>query len=119
MTDINWDDMTSGEFVKFENVGDNVAGVITAVRPGTDFNGGPCPVLDLLTTSGDERTLSCGQANLKAQIVALKPKAGDTIKVTFSSTQKVEKGVKKVFTVEHNAGSAAPATTPSNDEPPF
>lgn len=98
--DINWDDMAGGSFVKFVTPGDEAYGTITAVRPGTDFNGNPCPYLDLATEDG-ERTVSCGQANLKAQIVALKPRVGDTIRITFTHEEKAEKGMRKMFTVEH------------------
>lgn len=96
---INWDDMTDNTFVKFEKIGDSVSGVITAVRAGTDFNGNPCPVLDLTTEDG-ERTLSCGQANLKAQIVGLKPTVGQAITVKFDHEEKAAMGMKKVFVID-------------------
>jgi len=114
--DINWDDMASSAFVKFVEVGDEVYGTITAVRPGTDFNGNPCPYLDLVTEDG-ERTVSCGQANLKAQIVALKPRAGDTIRITFTHEEKAEKGMRKMFTVEHSSPLGTVET--SSEEPGF
>lgn len=99
--EIDWGAMSSGDFVKFESIGDKVSGVITAVRPGTDFNGNPCPVLDLTLDDGSTRTLSCGQANLKAQIVALKPQAGGTITVTFDHEEKAAMGMKKVFVIDY------------------
>ena len=119
MTDeqINWDDMATSGFMKFEAIGDSISGTIVKVYPGTDFNGNPCPVLDLVTEDG-ERTLSCGQANLKAQIVALKPKAGETIKVTFDHEEKAALGMRKVFTIEHGTGLTGETTAPPA-EPPF
>jgi hypothetical protein len=114
--DINWDEMATSAFVKFETIGDTVSGTITAVRPGTDFNGNPCPVIDLVTEDG-ERTLSCGQANLKAQIIALKPKAGDVLKVTFDHEEKAAMGMKKVFAIVHSDPLGATKVAPS--EPNF
>lgn len=102
--DIDWDSFGSGQFVKFENIGDSVTGTITRVYTGTDFNGNPCPVLDLTTPEGEERTLSCGQANLKAQMRELRPRVTDTITVTFNRTEKAEKGLRKVFVIEHTEG---------------
>lgn len=115
--DINWDDMATSGFMKFEAIGDSISGTIVKVYPGTDFNGNPCPVMDLVTEDG-ERTLSCGQANLKAQIVALKPKAGETIKVTFDHEEKAALGMRKVFVIEHSSGLTGSETTPPA-EPPF
>ena len=115
---INWDDMSTSGFVKFEKIGDTVSGTITKVYPGTDFNGNPCPVLDLVTEDG-ERTLSCGQANLKAQVVAIKPKVGETIKVTFDHEEKAALGMRKVFVIEHGAGLTGTAPAEPQTEAPF
>jgi hypothetical protein len=120
MTDeqINWDDMATSGFMKFEAIGDSISGTIAKVYPGTDFNGNPCPVLDLITEDG-ERTLSCGQANLKAQIVAIKPKAGETIKVTFDHEEKAALGMRKVFVIEHSNPLGATVETTEPAKPGF
>jgi hypothetical protein len=116
MTNVNWDDFSDGSFIKFENIGDGVKGTIVGVRPSTDFNGNPCPALDLATEDGD-KTLTCGQANLKAQIVGLKPNVGDTIEVRFTHTEKAALGTKKMFTITHVPGSLG--TPVADTEPPF
>jgi hypothetical protein len=105
---VNWDDFSSGgDFVKFENVGDTVTGTITAIRGGTDFNGNPCPVIDLDTADG-ARTVTCAQANLKAQIVAKRPTVGSSITITYAKQTKVEKGMRKDFDIVITAGEAKP-----------
>lgn len=102
--DLDWGAFESSQYMKFEEPGDSISGTITKVYPGTDYNGNPCPVLDLNVGEGEERTVSCGQANLKAQVTALKPKVLDTITITFTHTEQAEKGKRKVFKIEHVPG---------------
>jgi hypothetical protein len=112
MSDLDWGAFGSGDFVKFATIGDAVAGTITGVRAGQDFNGNPCPVLDLDTADGP-RTVTCGQANLKSQIVALKPSVGQAISIAYVKDEKAEKGMKKVFEIKVGQPSA------TGDKPPF
>ena len=100
MTSIDWDSMDSSPYVKWDTIGDTISGTITDISVGQDFNGNPCPVLGITTTEGEGRILSCGQANLKQQMIALKPNVMQTITVTFSSEEKATKGMRKVFTIE-------------------
>lgn len=97
-----WADVPSGDYIKFSEVGDKVVGVVLRIGLGSDFNGNPCPQIVLDTEDG-EKTVNCGQANLKAQVMALdpRPKAGDKMRITFSETKPAAKGELKVFTVEH------------------
>lgn len=100
MSEINWDEFGgSSEFVSFKTIGDTVTGKVTGVRVGQDFNGNPCPVVDLETSNGP-RTVSAGQANLKAQIVQLRPAVGDGITITYDRDEKAEKGNKKMFAIK-------------------
>lgn len=112
MSDLDWGAFGSGDFVKFAAIGDSVAGTITGVRAGTDFNQNACPVLDLDTADGP-RTVTCGQANLKSQIVALKPAVGSRISIAYVKDEKAEKGMKKVFEIKVAEPAAA------GDKPPF
>ena len=105
MSDIQWDEFGASEFVKFATVGDTVAGKITNIRIGQDFNGNPCPVLDLETKTGS-RTVTAGQANLKSQIVQLRPSVGDSISITYDRDEKAEKGMKKVFAIKVDSNTA-------------
>jgi hypothetical protein len=117
---LDWSSFGSGAFVKFEQVGDKAEGVITGIRAGEDFNGHPCPVIDLRTADGEDRTITCGQANLKAQVTELgkagKLAKGKHLSVEFSSTAKAEKGTKKVFTVTVDDAAASAA---ADSKPPF
>lgn len=105
MSDIQWDEFGASEFVKFADKGDTVSGTITNIRVGNDFNGNPCPVLDLDTGNGS-RTVTAGQANLKSQIVQLRPNVGDTITITYDRDEKAEKGMKKVFAIKVDTNKA-------------
>jgi hypothetical protein len=105
MSEIKWDEFGASEFVKFTSVGDTVSGKITDIRIGKDFNGFPCPVLDLETSTGS-RTVSAGQAHLKSQIVQLRPSVGDGITITYDRDEKAEKGMKKVFAIKVDSNTA-------------
>lgn len=105
MSDIQWDQFGASEFVKFANTGDTISGKINNIRVGQDFNGNPCPILDLDTASGN-RTVTAGQANLKSQIVQLRPSVGDTITITYDRDEKAEKGMKKVFAIKLDSNTA-------------
>lgn len=105
MSDIQWDEFGASEFVKFANKGDFVSGKITNIRVGQDFNGNPCPVLDIDTGNGS-RTVTAGQANLKSQIVQLRPSVGDAITITYDRDEKAEKGMKKVFAIKVDSNTA-------------
>lgn len=112
---LDWSSFGSGQFVKFATIGDSVTGVITGLRTGDDFNGNPCPVIDVDTATGPQ-TISCGQAALKATVRELGQKGevriGRTIAVTYTGDTKAEKGMKKVFTV-------VLSDTAGSDKPPF
>lgn len=103
-----------GDYLKWETVGQSVIGTITAKRAGTDFNGHPCPQMDINTDDGETVTLNAGQAQLKALILDANPQVGDRIAITFSGEEKVEKGMKKVFDVAVKAGDG---TTPAPSAP--
>lgn len=113
---IDWGQFGSGQFVKFATIGDSITGTITGLRVGQDFNGAPCPVIDVDTANGPQ-TISCGQAALKATVRDLGAKGevriGRTITVTYTGDIKAEKGMKKVFDVKLTDSAAA------SDTPPF
>lgn len=114
---------TGGEFVKFENVGDNVVGIIKDLREGKDFNGNPCPLLILeVSDDGDEKTLTAGQVMLKAALAEKMPQVGDKVKITYSgvSDAKPGKAPAKMFTVEVKAGPhKMKQPVPANSDDPF
>ena len=111
-----------GDFVKFENVGDQVVGVVKEVREGKDFNGHPCPELVLEVEDGEEKTVTAGQVRLKAELAEKRPQMGDKIRITYSGVgdAKPGKAPAKLFTVEVKEGPhelKQPAV--SNSDAPF
>lgn len=114
---------TGGDFVKFENIGDNVVGIIKDIREGRDFNGNPCPLLVLeVSDDGDEKTLTAGQVLLKAALAEMSPQVGDRIRITYSgvSEAKPGKAPAKEFTVDVKAGPhELKQAAVSNSEDPF
>ena len=106
-----WDDpdlQAGGEFISFENIGDNVSGTINAIRTHRFDDGKVVPQILLTTDGGEERTLTAGQVRLKAELAEKRPEAGDHLKVTLSDIEKRSGGkTLKHFTVEVNRGGAA------------
>lgn len=100
----------SGEFVKFETVGDEVIGTITAIRTHTfDVAKGEVVLLDIdPKDGGDSVTLSVDKVDLRFKIADLAPQVGDLLAVKFTGTERTPNGTKKVFAVRHKAGEADP-----------
>lgn len=112
-----------GDFVKFDEVGDAVIGTVKEVREGRDYNGNPCPELVLeVSDDGDEKTVTAGQALLKAALAESAPAVGDRIRITYSGNSQGKPGRNpaKQFTVDVKPGPhemVQPAV--SNSEAPF
>ncbi len=110
-----WDDpelVTASEYVKFENPGDTIAGIVRAVQVHRWDDGTACPKLVIETDDGDEKALTASQMRLKAILAEQRPEAGDHIVVTFSSVEKRPGGkTLKHFdvTVTRGGKQAAPA----------
>lgn len=119
----DYDRYTSGDFVKFENVGDAVVGIIKEIREGKDFNSNPCPLLVLeVSDEGDEKTLTAGQVLLKAALAEKAPQVGDKVRITYSGIGEAKPGKApaKVFTVDVKKGPHVLAQAAvSNSETPF
>lgn len=111
-----------GDFVKFENVGDTIIGVIKEVREGSDFNKNPCPELVLEDENGEEKTVTAAQVRLKAALAEKRPKQGDKVRIVYSGVGEASPGKAppKEFTVDVKEGPhelKTPAV--SNSEAPF
>ncbi len=113
----------SGDYVSWNNPGDQAIGTIKEVREGTDFNGNPCPELVLeINDDGDEITLTAGQAMLKRLLAEQRPTTGDRIRVTYTGDEKTERGgTMKVFTLDVKPGVAESLIQPAvaNSTEPF
>ena len=85
-----WNDrdmFPSGDFVRFEAIGDSVEGVITAMRRHVFDDGKVAPQLELDTDDGP-RTLTAGQIRLKAELAERRPQVGDHLTVTLIGIEK-------------------------------
>jgi hypothetical protein len=87
------------DYVKFENVGDTVSGVIIDLGIQTWQDGSKSPKLTLRTADGD-KVLTASQFQLKQKMAELRPEVGDSIKVTLEGVEKLQGGkTMKVFNV--------------------
>lgn len=112
-----WDDpelLVSDDYVKFENPGDTITGTITALRIHK-FDDKAVPQVIVRTSDGRDRTITGGQARLKALLAEKRPDVGDTITVTMTNVEKRAGGkTLKHFEVDVNrAASALAAAAPS------
>ena len=108
-----WDDPelhVSDDYVKFETPGDTITGTITALRIHR-FDDKPVPQIVIRTPEGHERTVTGGQARLKALLTEKRPDVGDTITITMTNVEKRAGGkTLKHFEVEVGKGTlTAPA----------
>lgn len=122
-----WDDpsLSTGEYIKFENPGDEVVGQILDISIHTFEDGKKAAKLVIKTDDGEERILTAGQVQLGIKLKDARPEVGDRIKITFDGIEKRSMGkTLKLFTVAVAAASSAakkapaPAVT-SDTEPPF
>jgi hypothetical protein len=86
-----WDDpevVPSSTFVKFAEVGDSIAGKITAIAKHRFDDGTPVPQLSLTTDDGQEVTLTAGQTRLKLALAEQRPVVGDHLAVRLTQIEK-------------------------------
>ena len=106
----------SGDFYKFDNVGDKASGRITRIGK-FKFEGDDRYVPQLQLTddaTGEAMDLTAKQVQLKAKLTELRPNVGDHLAVAYTHDEKIADGrkTKKCFTVVVNASGqpqAAPA----------
>jgi hypothetical protein len=107
-----WDDPelhVSDDYVKFETPGDTITGTITALRIHR-FDDKPVPQVVIRTPEGHDRTVTGGQARLKALLAEKRPDVGDTITITMTNIEKRAGGkTLKHFEVDVISSGAPPA----------
>lgn len=94
MSSSYWDEpgiAVNNDYVKFENIGDTVTGVVVDLGVQTWQDGSKSPKLTLRTTEGD-RILTASQVQLKQKLGELRPNVGDTIKVSLAGVDKLSGG---------------------------
>ena len=105
-----------GDFVKWENPGDTIAGDLIDVRVGTSLQGDQVPEWVIRTDDGADRVVTCSQAQLRSKAFELRPDKGDRIRVTFTKSEKRDGGkTLKHFDVVVNTGGAK-GTVAASDE---
>ena len=111
-----------GEYFKFDEVGDQIVGVIKRAREGRTFNGDPCPELVIELEDGEEKTVTASQVLLRAALAESAPQEGDKVRIIYSGIGEAKPGKAppKQFTVDVKKGPFALATpTVRNSEDPF
>lgn len=115
-----------GEFVAFENIGDECVGKIVGIRTHDFGQGkGPVPVLDLERLETNEpATIVVSTVDLTAKVAEVGPQVGDLLAVKLVELRKIQgrPQAMKIFAVKHKVGerpepTAAPDATFS--EEPF
>jgi hypothetical protein len=102
MSDFNWDSFANGDFIKFNSVGDTIAGEVLAVGLGTDFGGAACPKLTIRTAEGDDKIVNAGQKVLQSRLAEVRPQVGEKVAIVYSAdgTAKPGQTAAKLFTVQ-------------------
>lgn len=96
------------DFVKFDAVGDGIDGVVLAVGKHT-FDDGKSAIKLLIREdgTGDERTLTAGQVQLKAKLADVRPRVADHVSIRMTEIEK-RSGGKTLKHFEVKVGEAKP-----------
>jgi hypothetical protein len=111
-----WDDpdlRAGGEFVKLDNKGDKISGLINAIRSHRFDDGGVAPqILFVDDTTGEERTWTAGQIQAKRKLAELRPEAGDWFSAELADVEKRAGGktLKHIEIVVNRGGKPAQPT---------
>ncbi len=97
---------TSGNYIAWDNPGDEVVGTIKEQRDGTDYNGDECMEFVLeVGDDGDEATLTVSQWMLNKLFTEQRPSVGDRIRIKYTGIETTDRGrTVKQFTLEVKAG---------------
>lgn len=108
--------MAGGDFVSFKEP-NTVIGKWLSIdfEGGTDFNGKICPLAVIETDDGETRKVTVAQANLKSKLFEARPEPGDRVAISWDgTTEKVDKGDVKIFSVEVKRADEVAATKPTS-----
>lgn len=98
-----------GDYVKFDQIGDNIAGIIVEVTVKRWDDGTISPQL-LLDTPDGVKTVTAGQIRLKAALAEQRPEKGDYISIRLSDIERRSGGkTLKHFDVQVQRANATPA----------
>ncbi len=102
--------VTTGNFIAWDNPGDEVIGTIKERRDGTDYNGDMCMEFVLeINDDGDVATLTASQWMLNKLFTEQRPSVGDRIRVKYTGTETTDRGrTVKQFTLDVQPGQTIP-----------
>lgn len=111
-----WDDpeiRQGGDFFKFDQVGDSIAGTISAVKKHRFDDGKVAMQLHLTLADGTERTVTAGQVRLAAALAEQRPDTGDHISITYTQKEARAGGktLKHFEVIVTRGGTPAPTTS--------
>lgn len=140
----NWEtvEVPRGAYIGWGNkAGQHVTGRVIDYNldGGTDYDGNPCPSIAIELTepaasfnkagersdidAGDIVQLNAGQVSLKRALRAADPAPGDLVKISLDNIAALKGGkTVKEFGIKIARGAAkttAPASTVTDDDPPF
>lgn len=87
MSDDAWAGLPNGNYQKWENPGDSIAGDVIGKGVGQDVNGADVPQLVILRDDGEEITVTAGQAQLRAKLMEANPNVGDRCKIEYTRSE--------------------------------
>jgi hypothetical protein len=117
-----WDDpelRAGGEFVKLENKGDKISGLITAIRSHRFDDGSVVPqVLFVDDETGEERTWTAGQIQAKRKLAEQRPEAGDWFSAELTDVEKRSGGktLKHIDVQVKRGGQPAPKASVNRED---
>lgn len=119
-----WDDpelREGGDFVKLENIGDEISGVISALRAHRFNDGSVAPqVIFIDDRDGETRTWTAGQVQSKKKLAELRPDEGDWFKAKLAQIEKRAEGktLKHIELVVNRGGKPGNQTAPASRPAP-
>ena len=115
MSNDPWDGLSSGNFVKWETIGQEVVGDIIGKTTGEDLKGNKVPQLVIRLDDDTEVTIGGSQAQLKAKLLEGRPQVGDRIKIKLTEITRpaADKTLKHFDVVIKSGGAKNPVVTPA------
>lgn len=112
-----YDDIPTGQFVKWEEPGQQIVGDLVLVEAGQSLQGTKVPQLTIRLDSGEEVIVTASQGQLKALILKEKPLPGDRVRIKFTNTEKRDGGkTLKLFELEVKRGGAKAAVAVASED---
>lgn len=120
MTDDIWEqfaDEDDDKYQRWEKIGAEVEGVVVNVGVGSYLGGDAYPELTVRRADDKIKIVSASQSNLKRQLIELRPKVGDRLRIVFRAEGAARQGFNpvKLFDVAVEPGPA-PAEQPVADD---